>query len=153
MGTAELVAGSSYAIGPIVGGALFEWGGFRLPFLCQGALPFGVMVVLQASLTKLNRSRAQEEGRQQRQEMRSEEGAGKCAVVAAVGGQGSAEDAEGAEEGGGGGGGDERVELLAGGGNGRDGRGEPSLRSMPPPAGSRGRGWRWRRWLADGDVR
>ena len=47
MGTAELVAGSSYAVGPIVGGFLFEIGGFRLPFLCQGALPMIVMLVLQ----------------------------------------------------------------------------------------------------------
>ena len=48
MGAAELMGGVSYAVGPPVGGLLFEYGGFAWPFVIQGCLPVLFSAGLQA---------------------------------------------------------------------------------------------------------
>jgi MFS family permease len=48
MGAAELMGGVSYAVGPPVGGLLFEYGGFAWPFVIQGLLPVLFAAGLQA---------------------------------------------------------------------------------------------------------
>lgn len=46
IGLLEAVAGLGYVLGPVFGAALFEWGGFLLPFLVLGAFPAAACLLL-----------------------------------------------------------------------------------------------------------